>query len=70
MQQERARCARIANHVNNVKRELANKNWSMVLLGVDAAAREVDETPKEWRTWKVEALIGKKQYDAAAGMAA
>lgn len=70
VQQERARCARIANHVNNVKRELANKNWSMVLLGVDAAAREVDETPKEWRTWKVEALIGKKQYDAAAGMAA
>jgi len=70
VQQERARCARIANHVSNVKRELANKNWSMVLLGVDAAAREVDETPKEWRTWKVEALIGKKQYDAAAGMAA
>lgn len=70
VQQERARCARIANHVANVKRELVNKNWSMVLLGVDAAAREVDETPKEWRTWKVEALIGKKQYDAAAGMAA
>ncbi|KAK4698598.1 hypothetical protein P7C70_g7674, partial [Phenoliferia sp. Uapishka_3] len=68
--QERARASRIAVHVDNVKRELAKKNWSMVLLGVDAAAREVDETPREWRLWKVEALVGKKRYDEAAGMAA
>lgn len=67
---ERARAARIATHVANVRRELAGKNWSMVLLGVDAAAREVEETPREWRTWKVEALVGKKSYDQAAGMAA
>lgn len=68
--QERARCGRIANHVANVKRELAKKDWSMVLLGIDAAAREIEETPREWRLWKVEALVGKKRYDEAAGMAA
>jgi DnaJ family protein C protein 7 len=70
VQQERARAARIANHIQNVKREIENKNWSMVLLGIDAAAREVEETPREWRTWKVQALVGKKRYDEAAGMAA
>lgn len=68
--QERARCARINVHIGNVKRELAKKNWSMVLLGIDAAAKEVEVTPREWRTWKVEALIGKKKYDEALGMAA
>ncbi|KAL8277416.1 hypothetical protein RQP46_010138 [Phenoliferia psychrophenolica] len=68
--QERARAARIAVHVQNVKRELAKGDWSMVLLGVDAAAREVDETPREWRLWKVEALVGKKRYDEVNSMAA
>lgn len=67
--QERARILRIANHLGNVKRELVNKNWSMVLLGIDAAAKEIEVTPKEWRTWKVEALIGKKRYDDALSMA-
>lgn len=70
LQNERAKAARIANHVANVKREIENKNWSMVLLGVDAASREIEETPREWKTWKVQALVGKKRYDEAAGMAA
>lgn len=70
LQVERARTARISNHVGNVKRELENGNWSMVLLGIDAATREIDESPREWRTWKVQALVGKKRYDEAAGMAA
>ncbi|KAI5479814.1 DnaJ family protein [Pseudohyphozyma bogoriensis] len=67
---ERAKAARIQTHVANVKREMEKKEWSMVLLGIDAAAREVEETPREWRLWKVEALVGKKKYDEAAGMAA
>ena len=66
---ERGRAARIDNHVSNVMRERERKNWSMVLLGIDAAAKEVEETPREWRTWKVEALIGKKRYDDAIGQA-
>lgn len=70
LQNERARAARIANHITNVKREIENKNWSMVLLGIDAASREIEETPREWKTWKVQALVGKKRYDEAAGMAA
>ncbi|KAM0752097.1 TPR-like protein [Meredithblackwellia eburnea MCA 4105] len=68
--QERARAGRIANHVANIRREMGKKDWSMVLLGIDAAAKETDETPREWRLWKVEALVGKKRYEEAAGMAA
>ncbi|SCV67397.1 BQ2448_5008 [Microbotryum intermedium] len=70
VQNERKKVARIQNCLTNVKRDLEKKDWSMVLLGIDAAAREVEETPREWRTWKVQALVGKKQYDQAAGMAA
>ncbi|SCZ93931.1 BZ3500_MvSof-1268-A1-R1_Chr6-3g08998 [Microbotryum saponariae] len=70
VQNERKKVARIQNALANVKRDLEKKDWSMVLLGIDAAAREVEETPREWRTWKVQALVGKKQYDQAAGMAA
>lgn len=66
---ERTRAARIDKHVSNVMRERERKNWSMVLLGIDAAAKEVEETPREWRTWKVEALVGKKRYEEAIGQA-
>lgn len=68
--QERARAARIAKHVENCHRERTGKNWSMVLLAVDALAKEVEDTPREWRSWKVEALVGKKKYDEASGQAA
>lgn len=67
---ERLRAARIDKHVKNVMRERDAKNWSMVLLGIDAAAKEVEQTPREWRTWKVEALVAKKRYDEAASQAA
>lgn len=67
---ERARAARLANHVVNIKREMQGENWSMVILGIDAASREIEETPREWRVWKVQALVGKKRYDEAAAMAA
>ncbi|GAA5918729.1 hypothetical protein JCM5296_000538, partial [Sporobolomyces johnsonii] len=71
---EKARAERIAQHVANVKRSLESGDWSMVLLGIDAAARELEgeggTTPREWRGWKVEALMGKKRYDEAAGLAA
>ncbi|GAA6039908.1 hypothetical protein JCM8097_006794 [Rhodosporidiobolus ruineniae] len=68
---EKARAERVAGHVANIKRDLEKKDWSMVLLGVDAAVRECesDQTPREWRVWKVEALIGKKRYDEASSMA-
>lgn len=68
--QERARSARITKHIENCQRERTAKNWSMVLLAVDALAKEVEETPREWRSWKVEALVGKKKYDEASGQAA
>ncbi|GAA6013940.1 hypothetical protein JCM10207_000179 [Rhodosporidiobolus poonsookiae] len=69
---ERARAERVATHVANIKRDLEKKDWSMVLLGVDAAVRECesDQTPREWRGWKVEALVGKKRYDEASSLAA
>ncbi|GAA5905220.1 hypothetical protein JCM8208_000319 [Rhodotorula glutinis] len=69
---EKARAERVAQHVSNIRRDLERKEWSMVLLGVDAAAREceADATPREWRIWKVEALVGKKRYDEAASLAA
>ncbi|GAA5904965.1 hypothetical protein JCM6882_002406 [Rhodosporidiobolus microsporus] len=68
---ERARAERVATHVSNIKRDIEKKDWSMVLLGVDAAVRECesDQTPREWRVWKTEALIGKKRYDEASSMA-
>lgn len=68
---EKARAEKIATHVVNIKRSLEKKDWSMVLLGVDAAVRdsETEQTPKEWRVWKLEALIGKKRYDEANSMA-
>lgn len=70
---EKSKADRIAGHVAKVKENLDKKDWSMVLLGVDAAVRDLGEgnnTPREWRGWKVEALIGKKRYDEAAGLAA
>ena len=69
---EKSRAERVAQHVSNIRRDLERKEWSMVLLGVDAAAREceADATPREWRIWKVEALVGKKRYDEAASLAA
>lgn len=67
---ERGRAARLANHISNVKREMEAENWRMALLGIDAASREIEESPREWRTWKVQALVGLKRYDEAAGMAA
>ncbi|KAM0787366.1 hypothetical protein ACM66B_003452 [Microbotryomycetes sp. NB124-2] len=70
VQQERARAGRLGSHVQSIQKYLAAKDWSMVLLGVDAAAREVDETPREWRSWKVQALVGKKRYEEASSMAA
>lgn len=68
---ERRRAARMKNHVDNVCRERSSpdKNWTMILLGIDAAAKELEVTPREWRAWKVEALIGKKRYDEALGQA-
>ncbi|GAA5880179.1 hypothetical protein JCM16303_001241 [Sporobolomyces ruberrimus] len=69
---EKSKADRIAGHVERLKENLEKKDWSMVLLGVDAAVRELGEgaTPREWRGWKVEALVGKKRYDEAAGLAA
>lgn len=69
---EKARAERVASHVDNILRAREKKDWSMVILGVDAAARdaEANVTPKEWRTWKLEALIGKKRFDEAANLAA
>ncbi|GJN88895.1 hypothetical protein Rhopal_001866-T1 [Rhodotorula paludigena] len=68
---EKQRADRVANHVANIRRDLEKKDWSMVLLGVDAAARdcEADITPREWRIWKVEALVGKKRFDEAQSIA-
>ena len=69
---EKGKADRIAGHVSKLKENLEKKDWSMVLLGVDAAVRELGEgsSPREWRGWKVEALVGKKRYDEAAGLAA
>ncbi|GAA5904248.1 uncharacterized protein JCM6883_006424 [Sporobolomyces salmoneus] len=69
---EKGKADRIAGHVERLKENLEKKDWSMVLLGVDAAVRELGEgsSPREWRGWKVEALVGKKRYDEAAGLAA
>lgn len=70
---EKAKADRIAGHVERLKENLEKKDWSMVLLGIDAAVRELGEggsSPREWRGWKVEALVGKKRYDEAAGLAA
>jgi DnaJ family protein C protein 7 len=70
---EKSKADRIAGHVERLKENLDKKDWSMVLLGVDAAVRELGEggsSPREWRGWKVEALVGKKRYDEAAGLAA
>lgn len=69
---EKNRADRVATHVANIRRDLEKKDWSMVLLGVDAAVRECEAevTPKEWRVWKLEALIGKKRYDEASSLAA
>ncbi|GAA5941990.1 tetratricopeptide repeat protein [Sporobolomyces koalae] len=70
---ERTRADRISGHVERIKDNLDKKDWSMVLLAVDAAVRELGEggsSPREWRGWKVEALVGKKRYDEAAGLAA
>lgn len=69
---EKSRADRVAQHVANIRRDLDRGEWSMVLLGVDAAAREceADMTPREWRIWKVEALVGKKRYDEASSLAA
>lgn len=69
---EKNRADRVATHVSNIRRDIEKKDWSMVLLGVDAAVRECEAevTPKEWRVWKLEALIGKKRYDEAASLAA
>ncbi|BGP39502.1 hypothetical protein JCM10449v2_003453 [Rhodotorula kratochvilovae] len=70
--QEKSRADRVAQHVNNIRRDLERKEWSMVLLGVDAAVRECEAevTPREWRIWKVEALVGKKRFDEASSLAA
>lgn len=70
--QEKARAERVASHVDNIQKARERKDWSMVILGVDAAARdaEANVTPKEWRVWKLEALIGKKRFDDAASLAA
>ena len=70
IQAENSKAVRIDKHISNVKREMEAKNWSMVLLGIDAAAKEVEQTPREWRTWKVEALVARKRYDEALGQAA
>ncbi|KAK4055964.1 hypothetical protein OIO90_002957 [Microbotryomycetes sp. JL221] len=70
IQQERARVGRIGSHVQSIQKYINSKDWSMVLLGVDAAAREVDETPREWKSWKVQALVGKKRYEEASSIAA
>ncbi|BGP15680.1 hypothetical protein JCM10213_006149 [Rhodosporidiobolus nylandii] len=69
---EKARAERVATHVANIKRSIEQKDWSMVLLGVDAAVRECEseQTPREWRGWKIEALIGKKRFDEASSLAA
>ncbi|GAA5834692.1 hypothetical protein JCM11251_003634 [Rhodosporidiobolus azoricus] len=68
---EKARAERVAGHVANIKSALERKDWTTVMFGVDAAVREceTEQTPREWRAWKTEALIGKKRYDEASSMA-
>lgn len=67
---EKARTDRIAQHLVNIQREREARNWPMVLLGIDAASKETEESPREWRIWKLEALCHRKRFDQAASLAA
>jgi tetratricopeptide (TPR) repeat protein len=68
---EQARVEKVATHLASVRVSLEKEEWSMALSGVNAAVLEsgAGEVPIEWEMWKLEALIGKKQYEEASSLA-
>ena len=41
----------------------------MVTFALDAAQREVEEVPVQWKIWRLEALIGRNKLDEASFLA-
>ena len=56
---------RLRNHLNSIARERENKSHGMVAYGIDAASKEVEEVPMQWKIWRLESMIGRKMYEEA-----
>lgn len=67
---EDSRVAAVKRHLANIQRERSGKNWPMVQLGLDQLAKTVEVMPREWRTWELESLVGRKKFEVAASKAA
>ncbi|KAH8928219.1 DnaJ-domain-containing protein [Atractiella rhizophila] len=68
---EMRRAEMMKAHLENVKRKREEGDWSMVLFALDKVEREggVEQTPLEWKTWRLEALVHRDRFDDARGLA-
>lgn len=66
----RLKAGKLRGVVERVRRDRERGEWGMVSMGVEELAREVEETPREWRGWRVEALVRRGKWEEASGLAA
>lgn len=64
-----AKLDRIQNHLKSIQKAKADKSWSLVQFGLDAASKEVESEPLAWKLLRVEALIMRNKFDEASFLA-
>jgi DnaJ family protein C protein 7 len=64
-----AKAQKVEQLLGNVARDRERKEWSMVIVGLEHLEREIEETPSQWRRWRIEALLGKRRVDEASSLA-
>lgn len=72
VKRELGRVDSLSSNLEKIQAARDRKDHSMVLIGLDRLERECDGGlggSKEWRAWKVEALVGKRRFDEAATLA-
>lgn len=69
IQMDLTKVDRIRQHLNTIDRERKNKEWGMVVFGLNQILQEVDSPPLQWRIWKLEALVQKKSFSEATFLA-
>jgi DnaJ family protein C protein 7 len=59
----------LESHLQNFHQAREKKEWGMARLSLDQALRSIDgeggEIPTQWRNWRVELEIARKNWDAA-----
>lgn len=64
-----SKITRLQGHLASLDREKERGSWGMMIFALDAAQREVEETPLQWKLWRLEALVGRKMFDDAISLA-